>query len=83
MRILQYISLQLILLAFASLVDSFQFTNTAWNPVLGQQFTITWVDSTGSVDLHLIPLQYYNASIPLANEVLIGGVFGVEIISIV
>ncbi|TGO14932.1 hypothetical protein BTUL_0046g00200 [Botrytis tulipae] len=43
-----------------------------FNPVLGQQFTITWVDSTGSVTLHLAPIQYYNESVSLASAVSIG-----------
>lgn len=72
MRVLQNVYLQLILLAFASLVHSFRFTNNAFNPVLGQQFTITWIDSTGSVNLHLVPIQYYNESIPLASAESIG-----------
>ncbi|CAD6447300.1 89b22f8b-72a3-4697-893f-ca3416aaa8ca [Sclerotinia trifoliorum] len=72
MRVLQNVYLQLILLAFASLVHSFRFTNNAFNPVLGQRFTITWVDSTGSVNLHLVPIQYYNESIPLASAESIG-----------
>ncbi|KAJ8068611.1 hypothetical protein OCU04_002318 [Sclerotinia nivalis] len=72
MRVLQNVSLHLILPVFASLVHSFQFTNTAFNPVLGQKFTITWIDSTGSVILRLVPTQYYNDSIPLASAVSIG-----------
>ncbi|KAF5879070.1 uncharacterized protein Bfra_006274 [Botrytis fragariae] len=72
MRVFHNVSLQLILLAFASLVHSFHFTNTAFNPVLGQQFTITWVDSAGSVTLHLAPVQYYNENISLAGAVSIG-----------
>ncbi|TGO47080.1 hypothetical protein BOTNAR_0546g00070 [Botryotinia narcissicola] len=44
----------------------------AFNPVLGQQFTITWVNSTGSVSLHLAPIQYYNESVSLASAVSIG-----------
>lgn len=74
MWVFHNVSLQFILLAFASLVHSFQFTNKAFNPVLGQQFTITWVDSTGSVTLHLAPIQYYNQSVSLASAVSIGGV---------
>ncbi|KAF7958032.1 hypothetical protein EAE96_003599 [Botrytis aclada] len=72
MRAFHSVSLQLISLAFASLVHSFQFTNTAFNPVLGQQFTITWVDSNGSVTLHLAPVQYYNESVSLVGAVSIG-----------
>ncbi|KAF7919265.1 hypothetical protein EAE99_008567 [Botrytis elliptica] len=72
MRAFHNVSLQLILLAFASLVRSFRFTNTAFNPVLEQQFTITWIDSTGSVNLHLAPIQYYNESVSLAGAVSIG-----------
>ncbi|KAF7893545.1 uncharacterized protein EAF02_001083 [Botrytis sinoallii] len=72
MRAFHNVSLKLILLEFASLVHSFRFTNTAFNPVLGQQFTITWVDSTGSVNLHLAPVQYYNESVSLAGAVSIG-----------
>ncbi|KAF7907023.1 uncharacterized protein EAF01_004610 [Botrytis porri] len=72
MRVFHNVSLQLLLLVFAGLVRSFQFTNTAFNPVLGQQFTITWVDSTGSITLHLAPVQYYNESVSLASAVPIG-----------
>lgn len=74
MRVFHNVSLQLILLALASLVHSFRFTNPAFNPVIGHQFTITWVDSTGSVTLHLAPVQYYNESVSLAGAISIGGV---------